>query len=267
MPTDPERLKRMNMAASFCLFDKRLRSSGNGSIVWGILNLGLGGLILANGGRWGAVSVLLGLALVAAGAYERTVRDPKVIIVSASTLALLALWNFTLIALAAMGYMRLALGGKTVYWAIAQAWGAYATWKTYSVYKTLRDETDPVTVDQVRGYIDEVNKAKPAQSLDLVEFDTNAGFVQGTTRYRLKPMEDLYMTSEYKVQLGRMHLQAVAFVPRNAVALTPEGGKWMSKKIKATIQLGPLALKKVTITPDMAARINPAAAAIALGVT
>lgn len=206
-----------------------------------------------------------GIGLIAAGIYEKKVRDPKVIIISAATLGMLALWNFALIVLASMGSVRLALGGRTLYWAIAQAWGAYATWKTYSTYKMLHENCDPLTVDQVRGYVDELRKVKPDQSLDLIEFDVNDGFVQGTKRYRLKPVEDFYLTARYKSQLGSLRLEEVNFVPRNEVTVTPEGEKWMSKKIKAAVQLGPLRLTKVTITPEVAARINPAARAIALG--
>jgi hypothetical protein len=71
MTTDPQRIKRLEVASAFCLFDKKLRSSGNGSIVWGVLNLAIGGALLTANDRWGAVSVVLGLALVAAGIYER----------------------------------------------------------------------------------------------------------------------------------------------------------------------------------------------------
>ena len=182
MASDPRRIEQLTVAGSFCLFDKKLRSSGNSSIVWGVLNLLLGGLVIAAHGSWGAVSVLLGLALIAAGVYERRVREPKVIIISAATLAGLALWNFTLIGLAAMGKVHLALGGRTFYWAIAQAWGGYVTWKTYSTYEMLLKKSDPLTVQQVREYIDELNKAKPEQSVDLVQCEVNAGFVQGTKR-------------------------------------------------------------------------------------
>jgi hypothetical protein len=259
MPSDPQRIEQLTVAGSFCLFDKKLRSSGNSSIVWGVLNLLIGGAVLAANNIWGAVSVLLGLSLIAAGVYERRVRDPKVIIISAATLAGLALWNFTLIGLAAMGKVHLALGGRTFYWAIAQAWGAYVTWKTYSTYETLLEKSDPLTVQQVREYIDELNKAKPEQSVDLVQFEVNAGFVQGTKRYRLKPVENLYLAARYKSQFGSLQLEEVGFVPRNEVTLTPEGEKWMSKKMKASVQLGPLKLDKVIISPDMASRINPAA--------
>lgn len=258
MTSDPQRIKRLEVASAFCLFDRKLRSSGNGSIVWGVLNLAIGGGLLAGNDKWGTISLVLGLALVAAGVYERTVRDPKVIILSAFTLAGLAVWNFAMIGLAAMGRVELALGGRTFFWAIAQAWGAVATWKTYSVYKTLREESDPLTVQQVRGVIDELKKAKPEQSVDLVEFDVNAGFVQGTKRYRLKPVEDLYLIARHKAQLGSLQLEEVNFVPRNEVSLTAEGEKWMSKKIKASVQLGASRLEKVSITPEMAARINPA---------
>jgi hypothetical protein len=257
----------MTLAGSFCLFDRKLRSSGNASIIWGVLNLIIGGGLIAANDNWGAISLLLGLALIAAGVYERKVRDPKVIVISAATLAGLALWNFALIGLAAMGKVELALGGRTFFWAIAQAWGAYSTWATYSTYKTLREQSDPVAVEQVRGYVDEVNKAKPAQSLDLAEFEVNAGFVGGTQRYRLKPVEDLYLVARYKSQLGSLSLEDVSFVPRSEVTLSPEGGKWMTKKIKASMQLGPLKLEKVSITPEMAERINPAARAISLGAT
>jgi hypothetical protein len=264
MASDPQRVERLAVAGAFCLFDKKLRSSGNSSMVWGALNLLIGAVIVAANDAWGWVSVLLGLGLLVAGVYERKVRDPKVIILSAATLGGLALWNFALVGLAAMGKLELALGGRTLYWAIAQAWGAYATWKTYSTYKTLREKSDPLTVEQVQGYIDELKKVKPEQSVDLVEFDANAGFVQGTQRYRLKPVEDLYVIARYKSQLGSLTLEDVNFVPRHEVTLTPEGEKWMGKKMKASVQLGPLKVEKVSVTPEMAERINPAARAISL---
>jgi hypothetical protein len=255
----------MQFAASFCLFDNKLSSSGTSSIVWGVLNVLIGGLILAGDDRWGWVSLLLGLALITAGIYEKRVRDPKVIIISAGTLAMLAIWNFGLIGLSAMGQVQLALGGRTLYWAIAQAWGAYTTWKTYATYKMLHENCDPLTLEQVRGYLNELQKVKPDQSLDLIEFDANAGFVQGTQRYRLKPIEDIYLTARYKTALGSTRLEEVSFVPRSEVSLTAEGEKWMSKKIKAAVRLGPLHLDKVSITPEMAGRINPSVRAATLG--
>ncbi len=267
MAADLERIKRLGTAAAFCLFDSKLRSSGNSSITWGLLNLVIGLAAVIGGSKWGLVSLILGAGLVAAGLYERTVRDPKVIIMSAATLAFLALWEFALIGLAAAGKVHLVMGGRTLFWAIAQAWGALATWKTYSTYKMLHEQSDPMTVQQVRGYIDELKKAKPAQTVDVIEFDANAGFVEGTKRYRLKPVDDLFVAARYKSQLRSLQLEEVIFLPRTEVTLTPEGGTWMSKKIKAIVQLGPLRLDKVTITPDMAERINPAARVMALGNT
>jgi hypothetical protein len=265
--SDPQRIEQLTTAGSFCLFDKKLSSSGNASIIWGVLNLLIGGAILAANDVWGTVSFLLGIALIVAGVYERKVRDPKVIIISAATLAGLAVWNFTLIGLAAMGKVQLVLGGRTLFWAIAQAWGTYATWKTYSTYKTLQEKADPIMVQQVHAYIDELNKANPGQSVDLVQFEANAGFLQGNKRYRLKPIEDLYLVARYKAQFASKQLEEITFVPRNRVTLTPEGEKWMSKKMKATLQLGPVRLDKVTITPEMAERIDPTARMISLSAT
>src|SRR3954452_14738911 len=107
---NPVRLKQLETASAFCLFDRKLSSSGSSSIVWGVLNLLIGAAILSGQNSWGIVSAALGLALIAAGIYERKVRDPKVIIISAATLGGLAVWNFTLIAMAAMGKAQLALG-------------------------------------------------------------------------------------------------------------------------------------------------------------
>jgi hypothetical protein len=267
MATDSERVKKLSVAGAFCLFDKKLSSSGNASIVWGALNALIGAIILNAHNRWGFVSLLLGLGLIAAGLYERKVRDPQVIIISAATLGGLALWEFALIGLAAAGKAHLALGGRTLYWGIAQGWGSYTTWKTYHTYKALRETSDPATVEEVRGYIDELRKARPKESLDLIEFEMNAGFGQARKVFRLKPTDDLYLIAEYKAQFRSLQLQGVSFVARNEVLLTPLGEKWMSKKIKATVQLGPLSLGKITITPEMAMRINPAARAVALGVT
>ena len=117
----------------------------------------------------------------------------------------------------------------------------------------------------MRGYVDELRKTKAEQSVDLVEFEASAGFVEGRKRYRLKPVEDLYLVARYKAQLGSLQLEELIFVPRSEVTLSPAGEKWMSKKINASVSLGPVTLEKVSITPEMAMRINPAARAIALG--
>lgn len=267
MATDANRLNQLRLAGAFCLFDRKLRSSGNSSVIWGILNVVIGAGILSQDDNWGIISLVLGLALIAAGLYERTVRDPKVIIISAGTLAGLALWNAVLIGLAAAGKVRLALGGRTLFWAIAQAWGAFTTWKTYSTYKTLKEQCDPLTLEQVQGYVDELKKMKADQTLDLIEFEANSGFVEGRKRYRLKPIDDLYVVTTYKDQLRSLNLEEVTFVPRSEVSLTPGDEKWMSKRIKATIQLGGLMLHKASITPEMASRINPSFRAIAIGQT
>jgi hypothetical protein len=67
--------------------------------------------------------------------------------------------------------------------------------------------------------------------------------------------------------LRSLKLEKVIFVARNEVSVVPEGEKWMSKKMKATVQLGALKLEKVIIAPEMVSRINPTARAVALGST
>ena len=74
MASDPKRLERLQLAGAFCLFDKKLRSSGNASIAWGLVNALIGAAILAGSSPWGVVSLLFGLGLIGAGVYERRVR-------------------------------------------------------------------------------------------------------------------------------------------------------------------------------------------------
>jgi hypothetical protein len=62
MTSDRERVEQLRLAGSFCFFDKKLRSAGNGSILWGVLNLLIGGLLVAAHDNWGAVGLFLGLA-------------------------------------------------------------------------------------------------------------------------------------------------------------------------------------------------------------
>jgi hypothetical protein len=53
MASDPQRVDQLTRAGAFCLFDKKLRSSGNSSIVWGLLNVIIGGAVLAGDSKWG----------------------------------------------------------------------------------------------------------------------------------------------------------------------------------------------------------------------
>jgi hypothetical protein len=216
----------------------------------------MGGIVLALHHSWlGAVLVLFGFALIVEGIYQRSAGDPEVIRVSAATLAAMALWNF--------GLLGFGGGVEALLWAIAQCVGAYTTWADYSTYKTLREQSDSVTVEEVRGYVNELRQAKPDQTIDLIEFDVHPSLAgrlaECTARYRLKPFEDLYLMTRYKVQVGPLELEEISFVPRAQVTVASEGEKGMSHKIKTSVQLGQTKLENVAITPEMVKRLRPAA--------
>jgi hypothetical protein len=77
----------------------------------------------------------------------------------------------------------------------------------------------------------------------------------------------MYVVARYRAQLGSLRLEEVSFISRDDVKLNLEGKKWTGKKIRAHVELGPLRLEKVNITPEMAARLDPSAAAISLGIS
>jgi hypothetical protein len=58
MATTSARLKQLQTAGALCVFDKKLRSSGTSSIVWGAINLLIGAVAISRNTPWGSVSLM-----------------------------------------------------------------------------------------------------------------------------------------------------------------------------------------------------------------
>jgi len=133
----PERRKRLQIAGAFCVFDKKLRSRGTSSILWG------------------------------------TVRDPKVILISAGTLAVLALWNLALIVLAAIGKTGLALWKQNSLLGNCPGRSSARYVEDLQPVQSSARRVGPLTVEQVRDTWKSSKKAKPKGSVHMIEFDVN----------------------------------------------------------------------------------------------
>lgn len=246
----------LNRAAEFTTFDKSLTSSGRISIFWGAINLVLAAILLAAGNMFGVVDAALGTLLVASGMYEMKVRDPRVIKISALTLGLLAAWNLGGIALTFATNSRLVFGAHSLWWGIAQAFGAVSTWKSYSAYEALKREADEYLCSRIRESADHLRTCSPKQTVDVIEFKLPAKFGDNETWIRMMPFEDAVLIGEYTSSLNRLKLKGLGCTSADQIQAEAMGEKWMSKKLKAKVRLGERVIEKVEIGPEMLSRLE-----------
>jgi hypothetical protein len=250
------RFRALNRAAEFTTFDKSLTSSGRSSIFWGAINLVLAAVLLSSGNRFGVVDAALGTLLVASGIYEMKVRDARVIKISALTLAFLAVWNLGGIALAFATNSRVVFGAHSIWWGIAQAYGAVNTWRSYSAYEALKREADEYLCGRIRESAEHLRSCAPKQTVDVVEFKLTAGFGENEKWVRMMPFEDAVLVGEYTSTFNRLKLLGLGCTSADVVQVEPVGEKWMSKKLKARIRLGDRVIDKAEIDPEMLSRLE-----------
>jgi hypothetical protein len=87
MPTADERLEKLNMATTLCVFEKGQQSSAKSSLWWGVICIGIGLVLLRVGSELGAaIDFGFGALLVGTGLYQQKVRSPRAVQVSAAML-------------------------------------------------------------------------------------------------------------------------------------------------------------------------------------
>ena len=251
---DQQRLERMNLSLAVCLFDSSLKSSGKSGIIWGAINLLIGGVQISSGNGYGYVVCGLGLFLVVTGMYEMKVREAWVVKLSAITLGILAIWNVGGVALAMFSDIRLVLGGKALIWGIFQAIGAYNTWQTYAVYKTLLEHSDAMTLEEVKRILKEAEKIKPKENSEIIVFQVSPTLGDKHI-WRLVPVEDVLLSLQYKKEL-RESLESAAFLEPDQIKIDTQGEKFLSKNLKAKLTIAETVIEDVTIEPEMLARME-----------
>ncbi|MBI2682231.1 MAG: hypothetical protein HYX26_03290 [Acidobacteriales bacterium] len=253
MATDERRLEELQVATLLCTFDRNLRASGKGSMIWGAITIAIGLAVLLVS-WWGLVNLLLGSALFAEGIYERTARNPMVIRISAITLGVLALWNIGGIALAWLTATR-ALG-HALWLGIAQAIGAYNTWQTFSVYVALRNEAKPAIVEEARRHMDDMVEGDASLHSDIVEFQTKKTFGEEKI-FRIKIFSDLLLIGQFESFFDRKRrLESAFWIPRGELQFVPTGEEWMGKKQKGVLHVGAEKIENVRIKPEMVERLQ-----------
>lgn len=245
------RIDKLNVAAALHEFDRALNRGAWESLGWGAFSVGIGVILLYTTAHLvGWVNLAFGFLLIAEGLYEKRVREPKVIMVSASTLGLLGLWNLYGFVMAMVSNARY-VGHPWV--AIVQLVGAWRTYSSYSKYAALVAASDPATNMEFASILDQVQTSDPASTPDMVEF-TASKFGKNDMRWRARRMHDgdLIFFLGNEVVLGRKKSKPTCFfVQRQQVRFEITGEKMFGRKQKAAITAGDQQWK-ATIAPEMA---------------
>lgn len=207
--------------------------------------------LLPRSAGFGWINLALGALLIAEGLYEKRVRQPRVIVVSAATLGLLGLWNLAGFIMALMAHSR-AVGHPWI--AVVQLLGAWTTYAGYSTYAALLSASDPGTASEFKAILDQMQAADPATAPEVVEF-TSRKFGQNDVRWRARRVDDLVLFRGNEVVLGRKSSKTECFfVARQEVKLDIRGEVLLGRNQKATVTAGKIQLK-ATIAPQMAQKL------------
>lgn len=241
------RLEKLNVAAALHGFDKALNRSAWGSLGWGMFSALVGLVLVYRANRLGWVNVVVGLLLMVEGLYEKQVREPRVIKVSAATLGLLGIWNLGSFVLAMMANSRVA-GHPLV--GVMQLLGAWTTYSSYATYAALLAASDPGSNAEFEAMLRQMSTADPASAPDMVEF-TASKFGKNDVRWRVRSVDALMLFLGNEVVLGRKKSQPTCFfVPRQQVKLEIQGEKMFGSKQKVLVTAGDQQWKG-TMAPGM----------------
>jgi hypothetical protein len=154
--------------------------------------------------------------------------------------------------------------GRGIWYGLIQGYGAWKTYKSYGVYADLVKQANPLVVEEVKRYLDELKAADPKQSMDVLEFDSS-DFSKGTRNWRAKFIGDLVLFVQSNKSTFGMGKRAeqVLWSPRDTIRIEALGEKWLGKKQKVKIYTGPsVFIEKAEITPEMLAKFESLARGI-----
>ena len=247
-----ERFERLNVAAALRGFDQALVRDAKVTIGWGLFAMIIGAIFLATG-RFGWINLIFGLALVTQGIYEMKVREPRVIIVAAATLGLLAIWNMA--SLVAAAFLHTRLGGHPIA-GILQAVGAWTTYGSYSLYAALLAKSDPGTKQELVALMEHIKTVDPCLAHDVAQFEVR-NFIDPLQVWRIKSFDGLLLFVKSEEVLGVTKFATECFLAQKQnVRLEIIGEKMFGERQKAVIYAGAHELKNVVITPGMAQKLQ-----------
>lgn len=176
-PSSPQSVRK---ATEFVVARNTIRIGGIGSTVFGVLALFLGVIPPAD-------PILLGLGAVLAGTglWNLTNPGPISLALSAASLAMVGLYNVV------GGFVEAAQGVKPfVGWQVLGVWQLIWSVQEFRRYRrfsaVLSEEPSPEVAQEAKRMVDELRRAKPKTSPDVLEF-VAGGWQPVLIRVRLMP--------------------------------------------------------------------------------
>ena len=203
-----------------------LRSSGVGSVVWGIIAIVIGFMML-EGNSINAVLVLIGIGLVIEGVWLMVSPSPAGLIVDGLALWVLGVWNII------VTLMNMNAGHGSPIFAVLGCYQFYWGWKSFSRHDQFASLANfQPTADQSNEAVQMVNAtlaAKPDDARFPLEFQ------EGQTSWKARLFDDVAVF----IKAGG---EEILFVDKDSVNMTEEPGSDAAGEPQSHLRLGPRSL-------------------------
>lgn len=178
----------------------------------------------------------------------------KVIAMLIETLTLLALGVYDL-TIFAIGLHSGEFGGRALVFGLAITLGAIADYSGYQTYKRASAAADPRLIESVQREIEDLIKAKPQESPDIVEMKIERRLKQ-LESWRIGFRDGHVLSVHFSRDSFRWHAHGAFFLPRKEVKVEFPVENRLEKHPKANVRLGEVHLEKASLDPSMYERLQ-----------
>jgi len=217
----------LQSVSNYRLVRKTLKTAGVGSIVFGLIGMGIG-FVGMEENPVNAVLGLIGIFLLVEGIWVVSAPTPTGMIVDGIALLMLGVWNiFTTIANSASNgsdgpHFFAILGVWQIIWGF-QSFGRYKRFSAMPMAKP-----SDATLKRIDELVKAITKAKATEQSDIVEFQTKTFTAQQVWKGRLSDDAAVFVEGSG---------QDIVFASRPEVEFVKQGKVLIGKTLKAKFKL------------------------------
>jgi hypothetical protein len=223
----PSHLDELQKASDYLMIKKQLRSAAWGSLIFGVIAMGIGTYSIADNPLNG-VLVLIGLFLLIEGTWLLKAPKPVGLIVDGIALLIVGVWNI------AVTLLNLSAGAKSGGFfpilAVIQIVMGFKSIRRYPRFVGVTSlASNQEILNKTQELINQVNKADEKTSKDIIVFQTKT-FTQ-TLKWtaRLADWMGIFSANGGK---------EVMFLPKDQVSIERKGKVLIGKTLKIGVKLG-----------------------------
>jgi hypothetical protein len=228
--------------ATYCALPQALKSSGIGSVIFGLIALAIGGVALSDSITNGILA-LLGAVLLAEGIWFLWKPMPVGFIVDGITIALLGVWNIY------VGSLNLGNGDSgSVRWAAYGIFQIYLGIKNINRYREFCDLEKPSDEDlqRMKALLKTIKTGSLKKTPDFIEFRRRSFLAEHIWKARLFGNAGVFVNSK---------TSEVLIARKAEIDFTPTGKVLMGKTRKFAFRIGALSSEGL-IHPDSLERYD-----------